>query len=103
MSRAEEAVKQAMGWNDKQLEVYKKMGAIVGAMNDISMEDLAQMSQEIAKDEAIGPLLHPEVWRDGKFDEATMVKTVVRAIIDFKKAVSGIGPFHKIETYAKKD
>lgn len=97
MSRVEEAVKQAMGWTDKQLEVYQKMGAIVVAMNAIDIKDLVQTTQEISRDEAIGPLLHPEKWRGGKFEEASMIKTVVRAIIDFKKSVSGIGSFHNVE------
>jgi len=102
-SKAEKAVKQAMGWNDKQLEVYQKMGKIVESMNAMTIEDLAQMSQEISRDEAIGPLIDPTKWRDSKFDEVRMIKTVVQAIIEFKKAVSGIGRFHKVETHAKAD
>lgn len=97
MSRVEEAVKQAMGWTDHQLEIYKKMGVIVEAMNAMDIKDLVQMTQEISRDEAMGPLMDPTAWRDGKFEEATMIKTVVTAIIDFKKAVSGIGIFHNAE------
>lgn len=97
MSRVEEAVKTAMGWTDHQLEIYQKMGKVVEAMNAMDIKDLVQMTQEISRDEAIGPLLHPEKWRGGKFEEASMIKTVVRAIIDFKKEVSGIGRFHKVE------
>ena len=102
-SKAEDAVKQAMGWSDKQLETYQKMGKIVEAMNAMDIEDLAQMQWEISRDEAIGPLIDPTAWRDHKFEEASMIKTVVKAIIDFKKAVSGIGRFHKVETHAKAD
>lgn len=97
-SKAEEAVKQAMGWTDKQLEVYQKMGAIVEAMNAMEMEDLVQMDREIInRDEAIGPFMDPTAWRDGKFEEARMIKTVVRAIIAFKKEVSGVGRFDTIK------
>jgi len=96
-SKAEDAVKQAMGWSDKQLEVYKKMGAIVEAMNAMDMDDLCQMFQEIGRDQAIGPFIDPTAWRDGKFDEARMIKLVVKAIIDFKKAVSGIGRFQEVK------
>jgi len=97
MSEAERAVKDAMGWTDKQLEIYKKMAAIVLAMNAIDIGDLEKMTHEIARDEAIGPLLHPERWRDGKFDEARLVKKVVNAVIAFKKEVSGIGRFDKVK------
>lgn len=97
MSRAEEVVKLAMGWTDKQFQVYQKMGAIVVAMNAMEMEDLVQMDREINRDEAIGPLIDPTAWRDGKFDEARMIKKVVRAIIAFKKEVSSIGQFTAVE------
>ena len=98
MSRVEETVKTAMGWTDKQLEVYQKMGAIVVAMNAIDIKDLVQMEREISRDEAIGPLMDPTKWRDEtKFEQASQVKKVVRAIIAFKKEVSDIGRFHKVE------
>lgn len=98
MSKAEEAVKQAMGWNDKQLEIYKKMGAIVVAMNAMDIDDLAQTVREMDKDEAIGPLIDPTAWRDHKFEEVGLVKKVVNAIITFKREVSGIGRFDKVGT-----
>lgn len=96
-SKTEEAVKMAMGWTDKQLGIYKKMGVIVEAMNAMDIKDLVQMTQEISRDEAIGPLMDPTAWRDGKFEEAAIIKTVVTAIIDFKKAVSGIGRFNDVK------
>jgi len=101
--KIEETVKQSMGWDDKQLKVYQKMGAIIEAMNAMTIKDLAQMTQEISRDEAIGPLIDPTKWRDSKFDEVRMIKTVVTALIEFKKAVSGIGRFDKVETHAKND
>ena len=90
-------------WTEKQKGIFNQMGAIVEAMNGISMKDLEQMQHEISRDEAIGSLLNPAVWRDGKFEEASMIKKVVKAIIAFKKEVSGIGRLHKVETHAKKD
>lgn len=92
----DESIKLVMGWNNKQLEIYKKIGAIVVAMNDIGIEDLVKMTQEISRDETIGPFIDPTAWRDGKFEDARMVKTVVRAIVDFKKAVNGIGRFNNV-------
>lgn len=97
MSRVKEAVKQAMGWTDHQLEIYQKMGKIVEAMNAMDIKDLTQMTSEISRDEAIGPLLDPTAWRGHKFDEAKMIKTVVTAIINFKKEVSGIGRFTAVK------
>lgn len=96
MSKVEEAVKQAMGWNDKQLRIYQKMGSIVVTMNDMAIEDLKQMRQEIDRATAFEPLIDPTAWRGGKFEEAAMIKKVVQAIIAFKQAVSGIGRFTKV-------
>lgn len=95
--KAEEAVKMAMGWTDKQLAIYQQMGKVGEAMNAMSIKDLAQMDQEIDRDETIGPFMDPTAWRSGKFEGARMVKTVVRAIIAFKKEVSGIGRFESVE------
>lgn len=84
-----------LGWTTKQTEIARKMDAIVVAMNDMPMDNLHQMEQEIDRDEAFGPLINPTAWMGSKFEEARMIKTVVRAIIAFKKEVSGIGRFHK--------
>lgn len=97
IDRIGEALRQAMGWTDKQLEIYQNMGVIVVAMNSIYIEDLKQMTQEISRDEAIGPLIDPTAWRDGKFEEVSMVKITIKAVIDFKRAVSGIGRFHDVK------
>lgn len=96
-SKVEEAVKEAMDWTNKQLAIYQKMGKVVEAMNAMDIKDLVQMTREISRDEAIGPLIDPTAWRDGKFEEVRIVKTVVTAIIEFKKTVSGIGRFHNVE------
>jgi len=98
MSRVEEAVREAMDWTDHQLKIYQKMGRIVLAMNDMSIEDLERMDHEIGRDEAIGPLMDPTKWRDeNKFEEAHQIKTVVRSILSFKREVSGIGRFTVVE------
>jgi len=95
-TKAEKAVKQAMGWNDEQLKIFKQMGAIVRAMNAMAMDDLEKMQLEVSRDEVMLPLIDPTKWRDTKSDELSTVKTVVKAVIDFKKAVSGIGVFHDV-------
>ena len=84
-------------WTPRQKEIFNKMSAIVVAMNDMSIDDLSRLSREIDRDEAIGPLVDPTKWTSAKFEEARIIKIVVRAVITFKKEVSGVGRFHNVE------
>ena len=86
-----------LDWTNKQKLIYERMNAIIRAMNDMELKDLVQMDREINRDEALGPLIDPTAWRAGKFKEVAMIKKVVRAIIAFKKEVSGAGRFQNVD------
>lgn len=77
-------------------EVGNSIEIIVEAMNSISIEELDALLKEISRDEAIGPLVDPTLWRDSKFDTARQTRKVIQAIRDFKVEVSGIGNLTKV-------
>ncbi len=63
-------------------------------MNSIEEEVLTSMLRDMSREQAIGPLLDPTLWRDENlFDKSNKTGKVIRAILDFKKEVKGIGFF----------
>ncbi len=76
------------------LEIGMHMRNIVSNVNAITEEELEAFIHIIDRDQALGPLLDPTAWRDEQlFESSTGIMKVVRALLDFKKAVSGIGNF----------
>ena len=78
-------------------KVGNSIKGIVKAMNSVSIEELDSILRSLSKDEAIGPLLDPTLWRAGKFEAARQTRKVIQAIRNFKMEVSGIGNFNNVK------
>lgn len=68
--------------------------ALIAAVNDMSEEDIKEVLQSLDREGAIGPLIDPTAFQSGAiFGQLSDTKTVMRALLTFKKEVKGIGSF----------
>lgn len=78
----------------RSLEIAPHIEGIREHLNAITEEDLLGLISVGNSEEALGPMLDPTRWRDeGLFDATRQTKKVLQALLDFKRAVKGIGKF----------
>jgi len=78
---------------DKAVEIGKHLEGIVKHVNAISEDDLETLLETGSQEEALGPMIDPTAWRDGLFDVYRQTSKTLQALLDFKRAVKGIGNF----------
>lgn len=78
---------------ERSREIATNIQAIVLNVNAIGEDELKEYIKGISHEESIGPLLDPSAWQSGLFEVAGGIRTVLTELLNFKKAVSGIGKF----------